>query len=522
MFTVRSLKTMAKESTDPISLFISDTGMPKKFIREICFYRLIGMNCEDDEYINTVHKIDEKFAKQIPNVLYMRLQQLKALSPQVDIMKYTQIYDAWHSVKDREPEAQFACPFPVSFQNETLEWTLKKAYSSTMDVYGSETPNVTETLLRSFGVKLLYWIDMYVPKQNQAYSKDMEVFPKLLYVGNIKKQESLFLYFLAMLGWDVLYMNPEGDISNPYKTVVQFSKLHHWGTTRHCSIPIPDFATATPASTVEPAAAPAPTQTIPEAASELVGTTVPASASGSVTRINIERPAKSRQTNAPAQAAPTQTAPAPTAPINIERPAKSKQTNAPASDRIMSYEELAAFSSSVVMIKVFDANGECHKAGSGVVINQEGYILTNFHVVSGASYFSVQFENETQDYVTDRLIKYHPNYDLALIRVDKPCKYINILRQGTLVRGQSIVAIGSPLGLFNSVSDGIISGFRQIESKSMVQFTAPISHGSSGGALLDMWGRLVGIITAGFDQGQNLNLAVDNATIMLFIQNFID
>ena len=79
-----------------------------------------------------------------------------------------------------------------------------------------------------------------------------------------------------------------------------------------------------------------------------------------------------------------------------------------------------------------------------------------------------------------------------------------------LVRGQRVVAIGSPLGLFNTVSDGIISAFRVRENGTrMIQFTAPISSGSSGGAVLDMYGRLIGISTSGFDEAQNINLAVD-------------
>lgn len=91
----------------------------------------------------------------------------------------------------------------------------------------------------------------------------------------------------------------------------------------------------------------------------------------------------------------------------------------------------------------------------------------------------------------------------------------------TLVRGQKVVAIGSPLGLFNSVSDGIISGFRDIDGHSMIQFTAPTSHGSSGGALLNLYGELIGILTAGFDNGQNLNLAVDIKTISQFCRGFL-
>lgn len=66
-------------------------------------------------------------------------------------------------------------------------------------------------------------------------------------------------------------------------------------------------------------------------------------------------------------------------------------------------------------------------------------------------------------------------------------------------------------------ADGIISGFRLIDSVEMIQFTAPISHGSSGGALLNMNGEVIGISTAGFDAGQNLNLAVSYEYINTFL-----
>ena len=72
----------------------------------------------------------------------------------------------------------------------------------------------------------------------------------------------------------------------------------------------------------------------------------------------------------------------------------------------------------------------------------------------------------------------------------------------------------------NSISDGIISGFRTIDGVDMIQFTAPISHGSSGGAVLNMYGEVIGISTAGFDRGQNINLAVGYESINLFIQGF--
>ena len=83
------------------------------------------------------------------------------------------------------------------------------------------------------------------------------------------------------------------------------------------------------------------------------------------------------------------------------------------------------------------------------------------------------------------------------------------------------MAIGSPLGLFNSVSDGFISGFRNINDVAMIQFTAPISHGSSGGAVLNMQGEVIGISTAGIDSGQNINLAIGYENIQLFTNGFM-
>ncbi len=174
------------------------------------------------------------------------------------------------------------------------------------------------------------------------------------------------------------------------------------------------------------------------------------------------------------------------------------------------------------MISVFDKTGKCFKTGSGVVISEKGYILTNFHVACEGAYYGIRFEEEDRPYETDELIKYNQFHDLAIIRIERRCTPISVYRgEKELVRGQKVVAIGSPLGLFNSVSDGIISGFRMIDETSMIQFTAPISHGSSGGALLNLYGELVGIITAGFDDGQNINLAVDYKTVRSFASGFL-
>ncbi|MCI8326266.1 MAG: serine protease [Lachnospiraceae bacterium] len=187
----------------------------------------------------------------------------------------------------------------------------------------------------------------------------------------------------------------------------------------------------------------------------------------------------------------------------------------------MEFEELAQLASSIVMITIHDHRGEAIGSGSGIMIGRDGYILTNNHVAAGGKFYSVRIEDDDLIYKTDEVIKYNPVLDLAVIRIDRRLNPLSVYRgEKRLVRGQKVVAIGSPLGLFNSVSDGIISGFRRIDDVDMIQFTAPTSHGSSGGAVLNMMGEVIGISTAGIDNGQNLNLAVGYENIWGFIKGF--
>lgn len=188
----------------------------------------------------------------------------------------------------------------------------------------------------------------------------------------------------------------------------------------------------------------------------------------------------------------------------------------------MEFEELALLASSVVMIAIHNEKGEVIGSGSGIMIGAGGYILTNNHVISGGRFYSVRIEDDDTVYKTDEVIKYNPVLDLALIRIERTLPPLSVYQgEKKLVRGQKVVAIGSPLGLFNSVSDGIISGFRTIETVDVIQFTAPATHGSSGGALLNMFGEVIGIITSGIDSGQNIGFAVGFECINYFIRGFV-
>ena len=194
-----------------------------------------------------------------------------------------------------------------------------------------------------------------------------------------------------------------------------------------------------------------------------------------------------------------------------------------------SYEELAMLAKSVVQVFVIRSaadirpNGDFKVCGtgSGVMIGSDGYILTNYHIVTHGRVFAIRIEDDDNVYFTDRLVKYHDRYDLALLKIDRKLTPLPLYNgRKSLARGQKVVAIGSPEGLFNTVSDGMISGFRRSGSMEMIQFTAPISRGSSGGALLNMYGELIGISTAGLDgddgTAQNINFAVKYDIINLF------
>ncbi|MDE6054495.1 MAG: trypsin-like peptidase domain-containing protein [Lachnospiraceae bacterium] len=238
------------------------------------------------------------------------------------------------------------------------------------------------------------------------------------------------------------------------------------------------------------------------------------------------------QTRAPQGQAPQGQAPqgqerkpAASEPVQIRIPPRAAQNHNSANRGArteMSFEQLAQLASSVVMIMVHDKKGEPFASGSGIMIGRKGYILTNNHVLSEGSFFTVRIENDDNCYKADQIIKYNQVLDLAVIRIDRELLPLPIYKgPQKLVRGQKVVAIGSPLGLFNSVSDGIIAGFRVLDDVDMIQYTAPTSPGSSGGAVLNMYGEVIGISTAIAREAQGINWAVGYEFINLFTQGFI-
>ena len=152
----------------------------------------------------------------------------------------------------------------------------------------------------------------------------------------------------------------------------------------------------------------------------------------------------------------------------------------------------------------FPEEQEQQALGSGFVIDKSGHIVTNAHVVEGAREIEVSFSN--RDSVTARLVGQDPSTDLAVLKVDVDARALTPLHLGNSDRvrvGDSVVAIGNPLGLERSVTAGIVSALHRplmapndFTIDDVIQTDAAINSGNSGGPLIGANGRVIGVNTA--------------------------
>ncbi|UOO36983.1 trypsin-like peptidase domain-containing protein [Oscillospiraceae bacterium CM] len=162
----------------------------------------------------------------------------------------------------------------------------------------------------------------------------------------------------------------------------------------------------------------------------------------------------------------------------------------------------------VFYILIYDVNGKAVKSGSGFFIDGDGTAVTNYHVIVGASK-AVVTTADGKEYNVSGVYDYSEERDLALIQVDGTGFASLALADGDVRTGAAAFAIGSPFGLKNSFSEGLVSyAARNIGGQTYIQTTAAISSGSSGGALLDASGKVLGVTTATATGAQNLNIAV--------------
>ena len=168
---------------------------------------------------------------------------------------------------------------------------------------------------------------------------------------------------------------------------------------------------------------------------------------------------------------------------------------------------------SVVVVENFNEDGEKVGQGSGYVYSADGTVITNYHVVRGAQSLGVHFPNKASVRV-DSLLGYSIENDVAAIQIPEisvpplatqPSQQIKV--------GDHVVAVGAPLGLESTVSEGIVSALRDVSGTHIIQTTASISPGSSGGPLLNDYGKVIGVTTSQVRDGQSLNFVVASSHI---------
>ena len=163
---------------------------------------------------------------------------------------------------------------------------------------------------------------------------------------------------------------------------------------------------------------------------------------------------------------------------------------------------------STVLLVMEDANGQPLSLGSGFFI-RNGEVATNLHVVKGASRGYAKLVDQNTKYDIEGITAVDAERDLVILKTSVPgAQVISLGDSDTVQVGARVYAVGNPRGLEGTFSQGIISSIRKVGTDALLQLTAPISPGSSGGPVLNDKGQVIGVSVATFRGGQNLNFAI--------------
>ena len=184
---------------------------------------------------------------------------------------------------------------------------------------------------------------------------------------------------------------------------------------------------------------------------------------------------------------------------------------------------IEAVEPSVVRINIYAKAGGGN--GSGYIIDKEGTLVTNRHVIEGATKVTGVFQGDETEYPITGVYSINAPKDIAILKIDCPPEKLHplVISDEEPRKGTELVAFGAPLGLDFTASEGILSAIRKASDLAKMgmtgheglwfQHTVPISPGNSGGPLVNMKGELIGMNTMQFTIGQNLNFTISAADV---------
>lgn len=201
--------------------------------------------------------------------------------------------------------------------------------------------------------------------------------------------------------------------------------------------------------------------------------------------------------------------------MTVESQRKTLTLTVPEKPVLSGEEIFAKCSSSVFYIEMLDEKGEHAANGSGFFIDSDGTAVTCWHVLANGVNARVLLPGSKKEYRLEGVYDYSTLNDWALIKVDPDGDEFSCLNIGdakTNVGGATVYAFGSPLGIQNTITQGLICNPLRVEDDTnFILFSAAISRGSSGGALITKYGEAIGITAASYVYGENLNLAINIA-----------
>lgn len=173
----------------------------------------------------------------------------------------------------------------------------------------------------------------------------------------------------------------------------------------------------------------------------------------------------------------------------------------------------------VVCIEAMDNKGKIKESGSGCIVSSNGYILTDNHIIQGASKIRVILYNDT-NYLVSKIIRTNEKVDLALLKIDaSDLTSVTFEDPMKVFIGEDIWNIGAPLNYRNTFASGVVGATNRIANQiNMLQLSLPADKGSSGSPVFNQKGRVIGLIEGGAESVANITFAIPTSEIQTFLR----